>query len=117
MISAVESHGSPPHRFNMYHEIFLEPDAEFDWNAGVCSDGKCETGWILARDQISCRNRPCSTTGRVEFIYSTGEGLLKDFSGNINNNNGVLDDVVVEGESMATLLYAWPHGRICVPLP
>ena len=112
MISAVESHGSPPHRFNMYHEIYLNPE-ESAWNDPVCSDGPCKTGRILARDQITCRNRPCSTSSRVEFIYSTGEGLLQDFSGQINNNNGLLVDDEV---SDATLLYAWPHGRICVPL-
>jgi hypothetical protein len=112
MISAVESHGSPPHRFNMYHEIYLNPE-DVPWNDPVCSGVVCETGRILARDQITCRNRPCSTSSRVEFIYSTGEGLLEDFSGSINNNNGLLVD---DKEYDGTLLYAWPHGRICVPL-
>jgi hypothetical protein len=107
MISAVEQDG---HRYNMYHKVFINPAWEHERHVAACSSGDCGTGTVFARDWVRCRSLPCDVqTLGVNFVPGTGEGLLADFSGNINNNGTVYPAPLH--------VHTWPHGRICVPLP
>jgi hypothetical protein len=129
MVSAVEQEGR--NKYSLYHQVVLQPWVGWPHNpADLCTEtksvhvctsyddaGSCITseyrdacvGSFRGLSSETCSKLPCTTRGGLSFVAGSETGFIQSVSGNVNNSNGVLD---LYGSD--PVVYAWPHGKLCV---
>jgi hypothetical protein len=129
MVSAVEQTGR--NKYSLYHQVVLQPWVGWPHNpADLCNEtksvhvctvydaaGNCITsesrdacvGTFRGLSSETCSSLPCTTRGGLSFVAGSETGFIQSLSGNVNNSNGEL-----RWYGSDPVVYAWPHGRLCV---